>query len=134
MKLGNFFVSGGSVDTLMKIRKVNKRRSDCILTILVAVQPGGAHHQGPRQAHEDPGAGDEHFYIKCSKIYGLGRLEVQILCYIRNKERSILLEASNRTQDWFKENLQEVWDKEVWPPSSPDCSLLDDFVWGVSEL
>jgi hypothetical protein len=45
-----------------------------------------------------------------------------------------MLEASKRTQDWFKENLQEVWDKEVWPPSSPDCSLLDDFVWGVSEL
>jgi hypothetical protein len=104
----------------MKIRKVNKRRSDRILTILVAVQPGGAHHQGPRQAHVDPGAGDKHFYNKCSKIYGLGRLEVQILCYIRNKERSILSEASNRTQDWFKENLQEVWDKEVWPPSSPD--------------
>jgi hypothetical protein len=25
-------------------------------------------------------------------------------------------------------------DKEVWPPSSPDCILLDDFMWGVSEL
>ena len=24
-------------------------------------------------------------------------------------------EASKRTQDWLKENLQEVWDKEVWP-------------------
>jgi hypothetical protein len=58
-------------------------------------------------------------------------VEVQILCY---KERSILLEASKRTQDWFKENLQEVWDMEGWPPSSPDYSLLDDFVWGVSEL
>ncbi len=87
---------------------MHKRRSDPILSILVAVQPGGAHHQGPRQAQEDPGAGDEHFFNKCSKIYGLGRLEVQILCYIRNKERSILLEASNRTQDWFKDNLQEV--------------------------
>jgi hypothetical protein len=75
------------------------------LTILAALQSGGAHHQGPGQAHENPGAGDEHFYNKCSKIYGLGRIEVQILCY---KERSIMLEASKRTQDWFKENLQEV--------------------------
>jgi hypothetical protein len=66
----------------MKTRKVHKRRSDPILTILVAVQPGGAHHQGPGQAHEDPGEGDEHFCNKCSKIYGLGRLEVQILCYM----------------------------------------------------
>jgi hypothetical protein len=45
-----------------------------------------------------------------------------------------MLESSKRTQDWFKENLKEVWDKEDWPPSSPDYSLLDDFVWGVSEL
>jgi hypothetical protein len=51
--------------------------------------------------------------------------KVQILCY---KERSIMLEACKRTMDWFKENLQEVWDKEVWPPSSPDYSFLDDFV------
>jgi len=32
-----------------------------------------------------------------------------------------MLEASKRTQDWFTENLQEVWDKEIWPPSSSDC-------------
>jgi hypothetical protein len=44
------------------------------------------------------------------------------------------LEASKRTQDWLKENLQEAWDKEVWSPSSPDYSLLDNFVCGVSEL
>jgi hypothetical protein len=27
-------------------------------------------------------------------------------------------EASKRTQDWLKENLQEVWDKEVWALAS----------------
>ncbi len=27
-----------------------------------------------------------------------------------------------------------MWEKEVWPPSSPDCSPLDYFVWGVNEL
>jgi hypothetical protein len=41
----------------MRTRKVHKRRSDSILTILAAVQSWGAHHQGPQQAHEDPGAG-----------------------------------------------------------------------------
>jgi hypothetical protein len=51
-----------------------------ILTVLVAVQPGGVHHQGPWQAHEGPGAGDELYYNKWSKIYGLRRLVVQILC------------------------------------------------------
>jgi hypothetical protein len=39
-------------------------------------------------------------------------------------------EVSKRMQNW----LQEVWDKEVWPPSSPDYSLLEYFVWGVSLL
>jgi hypothetical protein len=34
-------------------------------------------------------------------------------------------EARKKMQSWLKENLPEVWDKEVWPPSSPDYSLLD---------
>ncbi len=50
----------------MKTRKVHERQSYRILTVLAAFQPGGAHHQGPRQAHEDPGAEDEHFYNKYS--------------------------------------------------------------------
>ncbi len=45
-----------------------------------------------------------------------------------------MLEASKRTEDWFTENLQEVWDKEIWPPSSSDCRPLDCFVCGVSEF
>ena len=61
----------------MEARKVHKRRSYRILTFLAAFQPGGAHHQGPRQAHEDPGAGDEHLYNKYSKNYGVGGLQVQ---------------------------------------------------------
>ncbi len=39
---------------------------------------------------------------------------------------------SKKTQDWLKENLLEVWEKEIWPPSSPDCNPLDYFVWGVT--
>jgi hypothetical protein len=39
-----------------------------------------------------------------------------------------------RMQNWLKEDLQEERDKEVWPPSSPDYSLLDYFVCGVSQL
>ena len=74
-------------------------------------------------------------------------LEQEMYISITNAVRFMVLEdlryksyviwrgqASKRTQDWFKEYLQEVWDKEVWPPSSPDCRLLDDFMWGVSEL
>ncbi len=40
---------------------------------------------------------------------------------------------SKKTQDWCRENLPFSWEKEVWPPSSPDCNLLDYFVWGVAE-
>jgi hypothetical protein len=61
----------------MKTLKVKKRRSYRILPVLAVLQPGGAHHQGPLQAHVDHGAGDENFYNKCSKNYGVGGLEVQ---------------------------------------------------------
>ena len=40
---------------------------------------------------------------------------------------------SNKTQRWCADNLPFFWEKEVWPPSSPDCNPLDFFVWGVAE-
>jgi len=43
-------------------------------------------------------------------------------------------QARQRMQDWLKKNPLEVSEKKVWPPSSPDYSLSDYFVWGVSEL
>lgn len=30
-------------------------------------------------------------------------------------------------------NLPHFWEKEVWPPSSPDVNPLDFYVWGVAE-
>jgi transposase len=41
--------------------------------------------------------------------------------------------TSNVTQSWLRENLPEFWEKEVWPPCSPDCNPLDYFVWSVCE-
>ena len=29
--------------------------------------------------------------------------------------------TNKRTQDWLKESLTEVFEKEIWPPSSTDC-------------
>jgi hypothetical protein len=40
---------------------------------------------------------------------------------------------SQKTQDWCRENLPFFWEKEVWPPSSPDCNPMEYFVWGVAE-
>ena len=40
---------------------------------------------------------------------------------------------AHRTQDWCRANLPHFWEKEVWPPSSPDVNPLDFFVWGVAE-
>jgi hypothetical protein len=40
---------------------------------------------------------------------------------------------SNRTQEWCAQNLPFFWEKEVWPPSSPDLNPLDFLVWGVTE-
>jgi hypothetical protein len=78
--------------------------------------------QGSRQAHEDPDARDEHFYNKCSKNYGLGGLEVQT--YIMRRCQ-FMSEKGKRMQEWLKESLPEVWEKEVCPPSSPNNRLLD---------
>jgi hypothetical protein len=92
----------------MKTRKVHKRCSNSILTILAVFQPGGAHHQGPRQAHEDPGAGDENFCNKFSKDYknyGVGGFEVQT--YVMRRCR-FMSEEGKRMQECLKENLPEV--------------------------
>ncbi len=40
---------------------------------------------------------------------------------------------SRETQDWCKKNIPEFWNKELWPPCSPDCNPLDYFVWGFLE-
>ncbi len=37
-------------------------------------------------------------------------------------------------QEWLKDSLPEVSEKEVWPPSSPNNRLLDYCVLGVSEF
>jgi hypothetical protein len=42
-------------------------------------------------------------------------------------------EASNTTLDWLKESLSEMWEKQIWPPSSPGCNPLDYFMCGISE-
>jgi hypothetical protein len=41
---------------------------------------------------------------------------------------------SKWTQDWNKQSLTEMCQKEIWPPSSPDCNRLDCITSSVSEL
>ncbi|XP_059096032.1 uncharacterized protein LOC131890653 [Tigriopus californicus] len=33
--------------------------------------------------------------------------------------------TSKKTQDWCKANLMDFWDKNTWPPSSPDLNPMD---------
>ncbi len=75
-------------------KKVDKRLRYRILTVLAAFQPWGAHHQGPQQAHENPGAEDEHFYNKYCKNYGVGGLEVQ--SYVKRRGHSCRRQARGR--------------------------------------
>jgi hypothetical protein len=42
--------------------------------------------------------------------------------------------SSKGTLGWLKNKLTELWEKETWPPSSPDCNPFDYFAAGVSEL
>ena len=38
------------------------------------------------------------------------------------------------TLDWFKGSLSDMWEKDIWPHSSPDYEPLDCFMCGVSEF
>ena len=42
--------------------------------------------------------------------------------------------TANIVQNWCKEHLSEFWEKEVWPPSSPDFNPLDYYVFSVCEV
>lgn len=41
--------------------------------------------------------------------------------------------TSRITQAWCKENFSTFWDKETWPPSSPDLNPMDFSVWSILE-
>jgi hypothetical protein len=43
-------------------------------------------------------------------------------------------DASKMTLDCLKESLSDMWEKDIWPHSSPDCEPLEYFVCGVSEF
>ncbi len=79
---------------------------------------GGAHHQGPRQDHEVPGAGYEHLRNSCEK-YGVGGLELQILCYV---ERSIHVGDKQEDADQAQGEPFGGVGEGVWPPISPYCN------------
>jgi hypothetical protein len=32
-------------------------------------------------------------------------------------------------QNWLKDNMENHWSQEIWPPSSPDCNPLDLSMW-----
>ncbi len=36
-------------------------------------------------------------------------------------------------QEWSKQNFSRFWDKELWPPSSPDMNPMDFSIWSVLE-
>ena len=50
------------------------------------------------------------------------------------KQEGIPAHNSKRTHVWLMNNLTEVLEKEIRPPSSPDCITFDYFSGGVSEL
>ncbi|QQP55477.1 Transposable element tcb2 transposase [Caligus rogercresseyi] len=41
--------------------------------------------------------------------------------------------TSNLVQNWCLENLDMFWSKEFWPPTSPDLTPCDYYLWGVLE-
>lgn len=41
--------------------------------------------------------------------------------------------TSHLVQGWLSEHVSMFWDKDMWPPNSPDLNPLDYYVWGVVE-
>lgn len=41
--------------------------------------------------------------------------------------------TAEKSRRWLKNNLTDFWDKDVWPPFSPDLNPLDYGIWGVME-
>ena len=41
--------------------------------------------------------------------------------------------TSNKTQAYLRENFDEFWSKEKWPPSSPDANPMDFSVQSILE-
>ena len=41
--------------------------------------------------------------------------------------------TSSKTQKWCQDHFPSFWNKELWPPSSPDLNPMDYCVWGILE-
>lgn len=41
--------------------------------------------------------------------------------------------TSNVTQQWCKDHFSGFWDKNCWPPSSPDINPMDFAIWSILE-
>ncbi|KAG1667495.1 RWD domain-containing protein 4 [Nymphon striatum] len=41
--------------------------------------------------------------------------------------------TSNVTQQWCKSHFSGFWDKNAWPPSSPDANPMDFAIWSILE-
>ena len=46
---------------------------------------------------------------------------------------SVPAHKARTTQAWLFANVLYHWSPDIWPPSLPDCNLLDYFVWGILE-
>lgn len=53
-------------------------------------------------------------------------------CYIFTQDGAPA-HTSNVTQAWCRQHFSGFWDKNMWPPSSPDINPMDFAVWSILE-
>jgi hypothetical protein len=115
----------------MTTTKIHKRHSDCKGTVL-AVDLEVLFARDLRRSLRS--LAQDHYQNNCEND-GVRGFEIQSLCYEKGRKTGqFMSEASQMTLDWLKESLSDMWEKEIWPPSSPDCEPLDYFMCGVSEF
>ena len=75
-----------------------------------------------------------------SQVY-LKMLEEQVLTWVTESfpggyvftQDGAPSHTSNVTQQWCKSHFKGFWDKNMWPPSSPDINPMDFAIWSILE-
>ena len=70
-------------------------------------------------------------------------LEEKVLPWVQEvvREQGVTLQqdsatshTANSVQAWCRCNFKGFWEKELWPPSSPDLNPMDFGLWSINTI
>jgi hypothetical protein len=121
-KFDEFLAAGGSPESFNINRKKHKRRSDCkSAAITEDVRNMGRHAPPPHIFPRGLKVNTDEYLAVMKEVVMPWMDQVAGGCHYVFQQDGAHTHNSGLTQEWLKENLPELWVKEIWPPSSPDC-------------